>query len=301
LPFSVTSSIRVAAKVGSFCSADLVVAGSETLAGRIGILELTPFLGRELVNRKIADDRMFWGGFPPVLELADDESRLRWIESYIATFLERDIRDYGFRIPAPRLRRFWTMLAHVHGGILNVSDLARAMDMDQKSILRQLDILEQTLMIRRLEPYFVNISKRLVKAPKLYIRDNGILHFLAGLRTKSDLDVWPRRGSSFESAAIEEFIALARRSVVHPEFFYWRTHAGAEVDLLIKSGKSILPIEFKMGATLDQYSFAALRTVLDDLDLPRAWLVYGGRERRSVGKIEVIPWADVLADRVQIF
>jgi predicted AAA+ superfamily ATPase len=282
-------------------SPDLVRATSETLAGRLGHLELTPLRAPELAGSRHAPGRWFWGGYPGVHALPTGARRLDWLDSYVSTFLERDLPTLGLRLPAPRLRILWTMLTHVHGNLLNMSDLARSLGVSVPTVGSHLDVLESTFMIRRLPPFFANVHKRLTKSPKLYIRDTGLLHFLAGLRQPRELDTWPRRGASFEGLVIEELAALAAERLVRPEVFFWRTHAGAEVDLLITSGQKILPIEIKSAAAVGHYDVAGLRQCMKDLSLKRGWVVCSATERRTIGRnIEVIPWAAVARGEVDL-
>jgi predicted AAA+ superfamily ATPase len=157
-------------------------------------------------------------------------------------------------------------------------------------------------MTRLLQPYFANVQKRLTKSPKLYIRDTGLLHFLAGLRRPADLTTWARRGASFEGLVIEELAGLAARQLVRPQLFFWRTQAGAEVDLLVVDGRRILPIEIKLGAAVDKYAIAGLRQCMKDLGLRRGWVVATATERRRMtAGIEIVPWADVAAGAVKLF
>ena len=275
---------------------------SETLAGRAAVLELTPLLASELAAAERAADRWFWGGFPSVLSLRGTTQRSMWLDAYVSTFLERDLPALGIALSTRRLRMLWTMLTHVHGNQLNVSDLARSLTVSSHTVNADLDVLEGAFMIRRLWPYFANVQKRLSKAPKIYVRDSGLLHFLAGLRQPSDLTAWPKRSASFEGLVIEELIAQAGRQLVRPEFYFWRTQAGAEVDLLIVDGRRILPIEIKLGAAVEHRSSAGLRVCMDDLGLRRGWVISTGQERRLLSpKIEVIPWRDVVAGKLAIF
>ncbi len=264
----------------------------ESLAGRLGLLELTPFGVSELKARpRWLRDRWFYGGLPPLYSLGAS-SRAAWLRDYVGWFLERDIPALGFRIPATRLRRLWEMLCHVHGGILNVSDLARGLDLDQKSVNHHLDILEGSFMIRRLRPFFANIGKRLVKSPKLYLRDSGLLHFLAGLRSAREIDSWPRRGQSWEGYVVEELIRRAQLALPAPEFYYWRTQAGAEADLLLLHGSRRVAFEIKAGATLSSPGLAGLRQCVADLRLRHSFVVYGGARRLEISpNITAIPWA----------
>lgn len=268
---------------------------SETLAGRVGLLELTPFQARELHRTPHEKDRWFWGGFPPVHRLRGTRARLEWLDSYVSTFLERDLPSLGLRLPAHRLRILWTMLTHVHGSLLNVSDLARSLGVSSHTVTDHLDVLESTFMIRTLRPFHANVQKRLTKSPKLYVRDSGLLHFLGGLRSPPELRTWPRRGNSFEGLVIEELIGLANDTLVRPEFFFWRTQAGAEVDLLVVSGTRVFPFEIKLGASVDGRSLAGLRECMSDLSLSKGWVITTSEERRQAGRgIEVLPWTDVV-------
>jgi uncharacterized protein len=275
---------------------------SETLAGRVALLELTPFLGSELAGSAWAADRWFWGGFPPIYSLRGSRARGEWIGAYVSTFIERDLPTLGLGLPARRLRTLWTMLTHVHGNLLNVSDLARSLAVSSHTVTGDLDVLEGAYMIRRLSPYYANVQKRLTKSQKLYVRDTGLLHFLAGLRQPRELTTWPKRGASFEGMVIEELVALAGRRLVRPGIFFWRTQAGAEVDLLIVEGRRILPVEIKLGAALNHYAVAGLRQCMKDLGLRRGWAVTTGRERRQLSPgIEIIPWFDIASGQVELF
>jgi hypothetical protein len=272
---------------------------SESLAGRIGLLELAPFSAAELAARPRAADRWFWGGYPPVHARRSASHRMSWLDGYVSTFLERDLPALGVRLAPQRLRLLWTMLTHVHGNVLNLSDLARSLTVSHHTVADQLDVLESAFMIRRLPPFHANVQKRLTKAPKLYVRDTGLLHFLAGLREPRELASWPQRGHSFEGLVIEELAALASERVVRPELFYWRTHAGAEVDLLIRAGRRVVPIEIKLGAAVDRHGVAGLRHCMSDLGLREGFVVSNAREPHSVGEqIRVVPWLDVVARKV---
>jgi hypothetical protein len=275
---------------------------SETLAGRIASVELTPFLSAELAGTARAADRWFWGGFPPVHDLRESRARSEWLNAYISTFLERDLPALGLGLPARRLRMLWTMLTHVHGNLLNISDLARSLAVSSHTVVGDLDVLEGAYMIRRLQPFHANVQKRLTKSPKLYVRDTGLLHFLAGLRLPREAATWPKRGASFEGLVIEELVAQASCRLVHPEFFFWRTHAGAEVDLLIVEGQRILPVEIKLGAVVDHYGISGLRQCMKDLGLRRGWVITTAKERRRLSAgIEIIPWTEVASGQIELF
>jgi hypothetical protein len=267
---------------------------SETLAGRIGILELTPFTVAESSSFCAWASRWWWGGLPPIYDLDTDEQRLTWLQSYLQTLLEGELPVVGVRVRASRLLRFWTMLSYVHGQLLNISMLAKSLELSPTAISNYLDILEGVLLIRRLQPYHANIRKRLVKSPKVYIRDSGILHRLAGLADESSLDTWPNRGNSFEGLVIEELITAASNSFTGPRFFFYRTQAGAEVDLLIQVGRKIWPIEIKLGIEVRQYDTAGLRHCMEDLNLERGYIITRGESSRSLGRgIYSLPWSEI--------
>jgi predicted AAA+ superfamily ATPase len=278
----------------------LIRSASETLAGRVGLIELTPFRWGELAGSRHVSSRWFWGGYPPLYVRRSGREKAEWLDGYVSTFLERDLPTLGVRLPSARLRLLWTMLTHVHGNLLNVSDLARSLGVSPHTISGDLDVLEATFMVRRLPPYHANVQKRLTKSAKLYVRDTGLLHFLAGLREPHELDTWHRRGASFEGMVIEEIAAWAAGRMVRPQLFFWRTQAGAEVDLLVVDGRRILPIEIKCGAALDPRSLAGLRQCMQDLSLTRGFVVTTSPERRGISKgIDVIPWQDLAAGKIE--
>lgn len=282
-------------------SPGLLANASESLAGRLGLLELTPFRPCELAGSAGFRARGFWGGYPPVHARRGIRARSEWLDAYVSTYLERDLPSLGVRLPSERLRKLWTMLTHVHGQLLNVADLARSLGVSFHTVARDLDVLEATFMIRQLPPYHANVQKRLTKSAKLYLRDTGLLHFLAGLRAPAELDTWPRRGASFEGLVLEELAAWAAERFVRPGIFFWRTQAGAEVDLLIVDGRRIHPVEAKLGAAVDPRSLAGLRQCMADLSIRRGYVVTTGADRRSIGRgIEVLPWKAIASGQVDI-
>lgn len=256
---------------------------SESLAGRVGRVLMTPFLCRELEGRAPLAERWFWGGFPPVLSLRPHSQRLRWISDMLATFFERDLPLMGLRTPPERMMRLFAMLSHVHGNLLNVSDLCRSLGIQGAAVNASLDILEGGFLIRRLQPYHANIQKRLTKSPKIYIRDTGLLHAQADLRHPRDLDNWSRRGASFEGLVVEELASWATQAFPNPGIYFWRTQAGAEVDLLLKNGPSILPIEIKTSLSSAQYSLKGIRECMKDLGLRRGLVILLEGESRDLG------------------
>lgn len=211
-------------------SRDLIRQSSESLAGRIGFIELPPFSAGEVPGKSL---RKLWvrGGFPgSFLAKSAAASRL-WRNDYITAFLERDVPALGLRVPAPFLRRFWMMLAHYHGQTFNASEIGGSMGLSDDTMRRYLDVLAGTFMVRRLSPWFENIGKRQVKAPKVYFRDSGLFHALLGVWTEADLMSHPKLGASWEGWALEEIIR--RNEADSSEAYFWATHNQAELDLLI--------------------------------------------------------------------
>jgi len=223
-------------------SRDLIQQSSETLAGRIAYIELTPFSLSEIQTMQ---SQRLWlrGGFPPSFLARSDAASWQWRKQYVMTFLERDLPSLGIRIPPQSLRRFWMMLAHYHGQIVNFSELGRSFGASDTTIRRYLDLLNATFMVRSLSPWHENISKRQVKAPKLYFRDSGLLHSLLGIEDRDQLNRHPKLGASWEGFALEEVIR--HYDATPEECYFWATHSGAELDLLIVQGGQKVGVEFK--------------------------------------------------------
>lgn len=223
-------------------SRDLIRQSSESLAGRIAHLDLSPFLAVETEGTPFAG--LLWerGGFPESLGAADAESSLDWRLDYIRTYLERDVPQLDFAMPAPRLNRLWLLLAHWHGQVLNKAKLAEAAEMNARTLERCLHLLEQTYMLRLLPPAEANVKKRLVKSPKVYLRDSGILHALLGIADYDHLLGYPANGGSWEGFCIENLVAAAPKWRAG----FVRTGNGAEVDLVLERGGKIRFYEFKM-------------------------------------------------------
>ena len=211
-------------------SRDLIRQGSETLAGRIGFVEVTPFSLAE-TGVEASDTLWIRGGFPLAFLAESDDASWRWREAYIKTFLERDLPMLGVQIPAIALRRFWMMLAHYHGQRFNASELGKSLGVADTTVGRYLDILTGTFMVRRLSPWFENVKKRQIKSPKVYFRDSGILHRLLGIPSMGEMVVHPKLGASWEGFALEE--VLRASGVSEEEAYYWGVHNQAELDLLL--------------------------------------------------------------------
>jgi hypothetical protein len=250
-------------------SRELIKQSSETLAGRIGYIELTPFSLEDTEN-----STQLWlrGGFPRSYLAHSLEDSILWRTAYIRTFLERDIPALGFNAPAPQIYRFWLMLTHYHGQVVNFSDLGRSLSITDYTVRKYLDILTGTFMTRTLNPWFENISKRQVKAPKIYFRDSGILHTLMGIPSTEHLTVHPRLGALWEGFALEEIIRCYQ--LPPEECFFWGTQSGSELDLLIHHQGKRIGFEFK-------YTDAPKRTpsmhhAVTDIKLDHLYVIYPG-------------------------
>jgi hypothetical protein len=252
-------------------SPDLLQQSSESLAGRIHYHELTPFSLAEAGVRHL--DRLWLrGGFPRSYLARSDAASLSWRKDFILTYLERDVPLLGPRVPAETLHRFWTMLAHYHGQTWNASELARAFAMSDVTVRRYLDLLTSLFLVRQIPPWHANVGKRLVKAPKVYITDSGLLHQLLGLASKESLLAHPKVGASWEGfarAAVEDRLGASR-----DECYFYGTHGGAELDLLVVRGPRRIGFEFKR--TVAPEVSRSMKIVLDDLKLERLDVVHAG-------------------------
>jgi predicted AAA+ superfamily ATPase len=250
-------------------SPELLRQSSESLAGRISIITMSGFslaeVGKEAQNQ-------LWrrGGFPLSFTAPSEESSLEWRKDFVRTFLERDIPQFGFNIPSTSLFRFWSLLSHYHGQIWNAAEAARALNFGESTARRYIDLLQDLFMVRLLQPWFANLGKRQIKSPKVYIRDTGLLHYLLGIRTEQELLLHPHSGASWEGYAIEETI----KAFLPDEVYFWATHSGAELDLLlIKKGQRI-GVECKR---VDAPRLTpSMRTAVKDLDLSKLLVIYPG-------------------------
>ena len=266
-------------------SPNLVREVSESLAGRIAYHDLGPLT---LEETGVAEWRRLWlrGGFPRSYLADDDKGSALWRDDFVRSHLERDIPALGISIRSETLRRFWVMVSHYHGQVLNLSELGRSFGISDHTVRRYLEILSGTYMIRLVPAWYANISKRLVKAPKLYVRDSGLLHSLHTIATPFELVSHPKLGASWEGFAMEQVIRLM--DVARPHF--WRTHAGAELDLVWQARGALWGMEFKYqdAPALTRSMHAVLR----DLPLRHLWIVYPGHEcYRLDEKVTVVPIA----------
>lgn len=270
-------------------SGQLLRQSSESLAGRIAYHELGGFRLSDVGSSRW---RRLWlrGGLPPAFTARSDEASSRWREQYVATFLERDIPQLGVRIPATTLRRFWMMLSHYHGQVLNASELARSFGVSDMSVRRYLEVLESAFVVRLLQPWYANMGKRLVKSPKLYLRDSGLLHSLLAVHTARDLAAHNKLGASWEGFALEVTVrAIRKRS---EELFFWATHSGAEVDLFWRERGRNWAVEFKY-ADAPRLT-PSMASAIKDLELARLWVVYpGDRAYELTANVTALPLAAV--------
>ncbi|WP_084125335.1 ATP-binding protein [Demequina sp. NBRC 110054] len=251
-------------------SPDLVGLGAESLAGRVALVELSPF-GLAEVGADHLNSLWLRGGLPESFTAVDDAAAGAWLGDYISTFLERDLAQLGSRVPATTMRRFWTMLAHHHSGTWNGADMARSLGASEPTARRYLDSLTDALVVRQLKPWVANIGKRQVRSPKVYLRDSGTLHRLLGIPTLDDLVSHPILGASWEGLVVEH---IARWGL---PMYFWRTQDGAEIDLIIDFGSTQWGIEIKR--TDSPKVTPSMRHALTDLGLERIIVVHAGPDR----------------------
>ncbi|MBI3823035.1 MAG: ATP-binding protein [Planctomycetes bacterium] len=275
-------------------SPDLLKQSSESLAGRIETVALAGFRLADLGTPAL---RRHWmrGGFPRSYTARTEADSASWRRQFVNTFLERDIPQLGIQIPAVALRRFWNMIAHYHAQIWNAAELARALAVTEPTVRRYLDLLSGVFMLRQLPPWFENLGKRQVKAPKVYVRDSGLLHALLGIGHQRDLEMHPKVGASWEGYAIEEVL----KALTPDEAYFWATHQGAELDLLLFKHGRRFGIECKR---MDAPRLTpSMRVALADLKLDRLIVVYPGDQRYSLDKrVDVMPLAHLIGSGVDV-
>ena len=264
-------------------SPELLRQSSESLAGRIETIAMSGFSMSE-AGRDAHMRHWLRGGFPPSFLARTNTDSLAWRKNFIQTFLERDLPQWGIGTPATALLRFWTMLAHYHGQMWNAADPARSLCVSEPTVRRYLDILSGVFMVRQLLPWHANLKKRQVKAPKIYFRDTGLLHYLLGIRSEKDLLGHPKSGASWEGYVIEETI----KAIEPEEACYWATHGGAEIDLVLVKDGRLLGVECKR---MDAPRMTpSMGTALQDLKLEQIAVVYPGTKRYSLGeRVAAVP------------
>ena len=247
----------------------LVKEGSESLAGRVSFIDVTGFSLPELNAGDLS--RLWWrGGFPRAYLAPDDTVARQWHEDFRRTFLERDIPQLGIQVPAATLGRFWTMVAHFHGQVLNQAELARALGSSEPTARRYLDILSGTYMVRQLPPWFENLKKRQVRSPKVYVRDSGVLHTLLGVANAEGLQSHPKLGASWEGFCLEQILSVCGDRAA----YFWGTHGGAELDLLLFHRGRRIGVEFKFSE--QPATTKSMRIAQQDLSLDHLYIVHPG-------------------------
>jgi predicted AAA+ superfamily ATPase len=282
--------IRARFLVLGSASPDLLRQSSETLAGRIAIVDMAGFTLEEL-NRPDLNRLWLRGGFPRSFLARTEAASTAWREDFVRTFLERDLAQLGVQVPSGTMRRFWTMTAHYSGGIWNSSEIGRSLGEAHTTVRRHLDALSGALVVRVLEPWFENVGKRLVKSPKVYIRDSGVLHTLLGIGDRRQLDGHPVAGGSWEGFVIEQILGAVPKA----KAYYWRTQAGAELDLLLFLKGKRIGIEIKRADAPKMTP--SMGSALEDLELHRLLVVYPGSVRYAIRpKVEVMSLAQCVAE-----
>jgi uncharacterized protein len=272
-------------------SPELINRSAESLAGRIRYLELRPLLSSEVGTRQGGLTRLWVrGGFPDSYLAADDEASFEWRESFVRTFLERDVPALGIRLPAQSLRRLWQMLAHWHGQLWNASTLGRSLDSSPQTTNRYLDLLCDAFIARRLLSWRANVGKRLVKAPRVYLRDSGLLHCLLNLPTLDEISGHPGLGASWEGFVIEQIVA----ALDPVEMGFYRTSAGAEIDLVMKLRGQSRPIAVEVKYSSAPKPGKGFWQALHDLEIERAFVIYPGKDHYPLDRrVTVWPAADI--------
>jgi predicted AAA+ superfamily ATPase len=268
-------------------SGNLLRQSSESLAGRMQTLTLRGFSLGELGASR-SERHWLRGGFPRSYLARSGSDSVAWRKDFIQTLLERDFPQWGVRVPATALWRFWTMLAHYHGQVWNAAEPARALGVSEPTTRRYLDLLSDAFMVRQLPPWHANLSKRQVKSPKIYIRDSGLLHQLLGIRNERSLLTHPKLGASWEGYVVEEVLDAVRPD----ETYFWATHQGAEIDLVLRKNGRTFGVECKR--TDAPRMTPSIRIALEDLKLRRVAVVYPGEKRFALApKVEAVPLKDV--------
>lgn len=275
-------------------SPELLRQSSETLAGRLEIVTLNGFSLSELGPRAL---QRHWrrGGFPPAYLARTESDSFVWRQQFIQTYLERDLPDLGISLPSATLLRFWTMVAHYHGGIWNAAEPARSLGVSMPTVRRYLDLFTGLYLVRQLQPWHENLKKRQVKAPKIFIRDSGLLHALLGIADERDMLSHPKSGSSWEGYAMEEVLQAVRPDSA----YYWATHNGAEMDLVIfKRGRRYgVEMKFKDAPQITP----SMRIALEDLRLEHITVLYPGDQRYNLSKrVTVIPLSDIASGDAEL-
>lgn len=273
-------------------SPDLVGLAADSLAGRVALVELT---GLELIDVGADELDPLWrrGGLPLSYLAETEERSVAWREDYVRSFLERDLANLGVRIPATTMRRFWTMVSHYHGQTWNGAEIARSLAVSQPTVRRYLDALTDALVLRQLQPWHANIAKRQIRSPKVYVRDTGLLHRLLGIDDQQALLAHPKLGASWEGFVIEQLLVRTEAR----EAWFWGTHGGGEIDLLLDHRGERIGVEVKR--TDAPRMTSSIRNAIDDLALDRVLVAHAGRDRFTIAPdVEAISAAELLTDGI---
>jgi predicted AAA+ superfamily ATPase len=265
---------------------------SESLAGRITTISMSGF-NLDEVGFNLQNQHWHRGGFPRSFLAKTDKDSLAWRKDFVQTFLERDVPQFGIKIPATSLFRFWNVAAHYHGQIWNAAEAARTLNISENTARSYMDLMQDLFMIRQLQPWFSNLGKRQVKSRKIYFRDTGLLHYLLGIKTEDELVLHPRLGASWEGYAIEEIIKAAKPDDV----YFWSTHSGAELDLLLIKDNQRIGVECKR---MDAPKLtSSMRTAMQDLELDKMVVVYPGSQSYSLAEaITAAPLTQVVSGKI---
>lgn len=276
-------------------SPDLLRQSSESLAGRIEMISMAGFDLRE-VGIDALMRHWLRGGFPLSFLARTERDSVAWRKNFVQTFLERDLVQLGIRVPATTMLRFWTMVAHHHGQIWNGSEIARSLAISESSARRYIDLLTELFMVRQLQPWHANLKKRQVKSPKLYLRDSGLLHHLLGIRTEKELLTHPKLGASWEGYVVEEVI----RSLEPDEQYFWATHNGAEIDLILRKDGKKYGVECKR--TDAPKLTPSMRTAIEQLKLSQVSVIYPGTQLYELApRILAVPFRSVVNGMKEVF
>ncbi len=268
---------------------------SESLAGRLALLTISGF-GLDEIDPKKINSLWLRGGFPLSFLAKNDEASFGWRKDFVQLFIDRDLREQGIDIPTIALHRFWSMLAHSHGQVWNAAPFAASLGVSQHTVRRYLDILTDTYMIRQLPPWHVNIKKRQVKSPKIYLRDTGLLNVLLGLQKEGDVLRHPQCGFSWEGFVIEQLIRILE--IDYP--YFWATHQGAEIDLVFNKGGQMYGVEIKRQDA--PRMTPSIKNALEDLKLERIVVIYPGQRRYSIHKqVDAVPFDDIQGGMKRLF
>lgn len=268
----------------------------------MAFLDLPPFRWDEVRSGSASLDALWLrGGFPLAYLARGDRARVEWIDAYSRAVIERDLPSLGIDVSAATMPRLCAMLAHAHGGLWNASRLAASLGVSYHTVNRYVDVLEQVFLIRRLLPYSANVGKRLVRSPKVYLRDSGLLHHLLGIGSAAQLHVHPSRGASWEGFVIDQLLSAFQRVEPDARPWFWRTAQGHEIDLLVEVGRRLLPFEIKLHASPSASDAASLRAGMGQLGLTRGYVIYPGSQSYSLGSgVTALPAGGLLGDRAAL-